>query len=112
MDEQKVINDWFKKRYKSNNVYIKFVGYRELGSFTVGRADMGHASNSTIKLAEKLVRHQFWGKCVLWHEFNHGCTYYKLGKMGHDLDFYKLYLRKPYYWLANILLAFIYPFLR
>ena len=89
------------EEYGVDSTRIEFKGYTLSGGL-MGRTAGYDGGRSAIYLHRKLEGHAFASKIVLWHEFCHSWTWQDLHTMGHDMDFIKRSLKKPFNWILGI----------
>lgn len=108
-DIQAVLDDW--KAEYGLPLPVRFLGYAELGSGTMGRCT-SWKDRSEIQLAEGLRSEPLgWMmKSVLWHEMCHAIAYQEdMVGNGHDSRWRELRRSRPLYmigdWFAKLLYA-------
>ena len=104
------------KEYELNPEDVIFVGYKDLGSTTMGLCRQFPYEHlyCEIYLDDRWVPKDLgWLQMsVLWHEFCHANAFLEDGVSdAHNAHFKEYLRRKPKYWIGDIVAKFACPFI-
>lgn len=89
---------------------VDFVGYQSLGTHTYGQCAFPARTRCAVSLGAKYPwdKRPLFRAAVLYHEACHAKLYLEDGKVnGHDEEFRKLRRQKPLYWIADMIMKFV-----